>query len=166
MKVSRKLALAVGGMAALVIAGAFFAAAAGSGQAKPAAVRVALVADVGALNDKGFNTLAAAGLNKAEKDFGIDTRIYPSPTAADRTPNLQAAAQAGYGLVVANGVLFTFGPLNTVAPANPNTKFLGIDINLPDVEGQRCRRVGFLDGHLRLRNRFVISDSLATVVAK
>ena len=57
-------------------------------------------------------------------------------TAADRTPNLQAAAQAGYGLVVANGVLFTYGPLNTVAPANPNTKFLGIDINLPEVEGQ------------------------------
>ena len=33
-------------------------------------------------------------------------------------------------------MLFTFGPLNTVAPANPNTKFLGIDINLPEVEGQ------------------------------
>ena len=31
---------------------------------------------------------------------------------------------------------FTFGPLNTVAPAFPDTKFLGIDVNLPDVEGQ------------------------------
>ena len=56
--------------------------------------------------------------------------------AADRTPNLQAAAQAGYGLVVANGVLFTFGPLNTTRRRNPNTKFLGTDINLPEVEGQ------------------------------
>jgi basic membrane protein A len=135
VKVSRKLALGVAGVAALVIAGAFFAA--GSGQAKPAAtVRVAVVADTGSLNDKGFNTLAVQGLEKAQKDLGVDGRVYPTATAADRTPNLQAAAQAGYGLVIANGVLFTFGPLPTVAPQFPNTKFVGIDVNFPDLEGK------------------------------
>ena len=134
MKVSRKLALAVGGIVALVTAGAFLATGSGS-QAKPTAARVALVADTGSLNDKGFNTLAVQGLEKAQKDLGIDGRVYPTATAADRTPNLQAAAQAGYGLVIANGVLFTFGPLDTVAPTFPNTKFLGIDVNFPDVTG-------------------------------
>src|SRR6186997_3198586 len=95
VKVSRKLALGVAGLTALVIAGSFFAAAAGSGQARPAAARVAVVADTGSINDKGFNTLAVQGLNKAEKDFGVETRVYSTPTAADRTANLQAAAQAG-----------------------------------------------------------------------
>ena len=134
MKVSRKFIVAFVGVLALVIVAAFLAV--GRGEAKPAAaVKVAVVADTGSLNDKGFNTLAVQGLNKAIKDFGVEGRVYPTATAADRTPNLQAAAQAGYGLVVANGVLFTFGPLNTVAPAFPNTKFLGIDVNFPDIEG-------------------------------
>ena len=135
MKVSRKVTLAVAGAVALLTVGVVFAAAAGTSDAQPA-VKVAVVADTGSLNDKGFNTLAVQGLEKAEKELGIQGRVYPTATAADRTPNLQAAAQAGYGLVVANGVLFTFGPLPTVAPAFPNTKFLGIDINFPDLDGK------------------------------
>jgi basic membrane protein A len=134
VKVSRKVVVALAGIVVLAIAAAVVAT--GSGQAKPNAVRVAVVADTGSLNDKGFNTLAVQGLTKAQNTLGVDGRAYPTATAADRTPNLQAAAQAGYGLVIATGVLFTFGPLNTVAPAFPNTKFLGIDVNLPDVEGQ------------------------------
>ena len=134
MKVSRKVVMALAGVVVLAVAAAVLAT--GSGQAKSNAVKVAVVADTGALNDKGFNTLAVQGLEKAEKNLGIEGRAYPTATAADRTPNLQAAAQAGYGLVIATGVLFTFGPLDTVAPAFPNTKFLGIDVNLPDVKGQ------------------------------
>ena len=134
MKISRKVVVALAGVVVLAIAAAVLAT--GSGQAKSNAVKVALVADTGSLNDKGFNTLAVQGLTKAENGLGVEGRVYPTATAADRTPNLQAAAQAGYGLVIANGVLFTFGPLDTVAPAFPNTKFLGIDINLPDVKGQ------------------------------
>jgi basic membrane protein A len=135
VKVFPKVALAVAAVTALLLLGAVLAA--GSGQATPKqTVRVAVVADTGSLNDKGFNTLAVQGLEKAEKDLGIEGRVYPTATAADRTANLQAAAQAGYGLVIANGVLFTFGPLPTVAPANPKTKFLGIDVNYPDLEGK------------------------------
>jgi basic membrane protein A len=134
VKVFRKLIVAIVGVVALIVAAAFLAV--GSGEAKPAAVKVAVVADTGSLNDKGFNTLAVLGIEKAEKNLGVDGRVYPTATAADRTPNLQAAAQAGYGLVIANGVLFTFGPLDTVAPQFPNTKFLGIDVNFPDVQGK------------------------------
>jgi basic membrane protein A len=140
VKVSRKLTLGVTGVTALVIAGAFFAAAAGSGQAKPAqaAIKVALVTDVGGLNDKGFNALANVGIKKAKAQLGakLETRIYITQSDADRTPNLQRAAQDGYQLVIANGVLFSFGPLNTVAPAFPNTKFLGTDVDLNSVEGK------------------------------
>ena len=134
MKVSRRLTigvalLAAGGVAAL---GALV----GNGQAAhTAGVKVAVVADTGSLNDKGFNTLAVQGLTKAEKVLGVDGRVYPTATAADRAPNLQAAAQAGYGLVIANGVLFAFGPLNTVAPQFPKVKFAGTDVNYGDVQG-------------------------------
>ena len=98
MKVSRKLTLGVTGVTALVIAGAFFAAAAGSGQAKPAqaAIKVALVTDVGGLNDKGFNALANVGIKKAKAQLGakLETRIYITQSDADRTPNLQRATSS------------------------------------------------------------------------
>jgi basic membrane protein A and related proteins len=124
-------AVAIAGTAALVVSG--------SGTAAPnAVVKVALVTDTGGLNDKGFNTLAGAGLKKAKAKLGanLETRIYITQNDADRTPNLQRAAQDGYQLVIANGVLFTFGPLNTVAPAFPNTKFLGTDVDINAVEGK------------------------------
>ena len=162
MKVSRKLALAVAGVTVLGISAAFLAT--GSGQATPnQTARVALVADTGSLNDKGFNTLALQGLEKAEKDLGIETRAYPTATAADRTANLQAAAQAGYGLVIANGVLFTFGPLNTVAPVNPKTKFLGIDVNFPDVEGKPANLRGV---QFREQEAGCLAGNIAALEAK
>jgi basic membrane protein A len=136
VKVSRKFAIAVAGVAVLAITGSLLAA--GSGKASSKAVKIAVVTDIGGLNDKGFNTLANQGLKKAKAKLGssIDARIYITQTAADRTPNLQRAAQDGYQLVIANGVLFTYGPLDTVAPAFPNTKFLGIDVDLNAVKGK------------------------------
>jgi basic membrane protein A len=38
-------------------------------------VRVALVTDVGQLNDRGFNQLAYEGLKQAEKDLGVAIRV-------------------------------------------------------------------------------------------
>ncbi len=103
--------------------------------ATKATIKVALVTDTGSLNDKGFNTLAAAGLKRAEDKLGIDGRIYITQTAADRQPNLVAAAQAGYDLVIGVGVLFAFGPLPTVAKAFPKTMFAGVDVAQGDMGG-------------------------------
>lgn len=112
--------------------------------AKTATVRVALVTDIGGLNDKGFNTLANVGLKKAKAKLGanLETRVYITNSDADRTPNLQRAAQDGYQLVIANGVLFAFGPLNTVAPAFKGTKFLGTDVDINAVEGKPANVLG------------------------
>src|SRR5205823_7603853 len=55
--------------------------------------------------------------------------VFITNSANDRKPNLQTAAQTGNGLVIAVGVLFEFGPLDDVAPAFPNTKFAGIDVD-------------------------------------
>jgi basic membrane protein A and related proteins len=137
VKVRRKTVAALAATIATIVAVTGLAASTGTA-AKTATVRVALVTDIGGLNDKGFNTLAGAGLKKAKAKLGanLETRIYITNTDADRTPNLQRAAQDGYQLVIANGVLFAFGPLNTVAPAFKDTKFLGTDVDINSVEGK------------------------------
>jgi len=120
--------------AALVVAAAVTGALATSGKAaQRAAIRVAVVTDIGSLNDKGFNALSAVGLQRAENKLGVDGRIFITQTAADRQPNLVAAAQQGYDLVFGVGVLFAFGPLPTVAKAFPNTMFAGIDVAQSDM---------------------------------
>ena len=68
------------------------------GSAKPEAnapIKVAVVTDIGGLNDKGFNALAAKGLNDAKKKLGVTGRVYISKTAADYIPNLSTAARQG-----------------------------------------------------------------------
>jgi basic membrane protein A len=103
--------------------------------AHKAAIKVAVVTDIGGLNDKGFNSLSNVGLQRAESKLGVDGRIFITQTAADRQPNLVAAAQQGYDLVIAVGVLFAFGPLPTVAKAFPKTDFAGVDIGQGDIGG-------------------------------
>jgi basic membrane protein A len=122
---SRLFALTIAAAAAVVALGVVST----GGASNQAVIKVADVTDIGGLNDKGFNHLSYVGLKRAQKKLGIQGRVYITNSAADRKPNLQAAAQAGNGLVIAVGVLFEFGPLDDVAPAFPNTKFLGIDVD-------------------------------------
>jgi len=147
VKVRTKAVAALAATIAAVIAVTGLVAGTGTAAQDQTVVKVALVTDTGGLNDKGFNTLAGAGLKAAQKTLGskVETRIYITNTDAERTTNLQRAAQAGYQLVVANGVLFTYGPLDTVAPAFSDTKFLGIDVDLNAVKGkpQNIRGVQF-----------------------
>jgi basic membrane protein A len=118
---------------AVVAAGALGGLVSNGQAAHKATLKFAVVTDVGGINDKGFNSLAAAGLATAEAKLGVQGRDYITQTAADRQPNLVAAAQSGYDLVFATGVLFAFGPLPTAAAALPNTKFVGIDIAQSDM---------------------------------
>ena len=109
------------------------AVAAGTGSAAHrATTRVALVTDIGGLNDKGFNHLAYLGLQRAEKQLGVTGRVYITQTSQDRIGNLEAAAKAGYGLVVATGFNF-FSDLPQVAGSFSSTKFVGVDIGAASV---------------------------------
>ena len=124
---------------------------------RAAPVKVALVTDIGGLNDKGFNHLSYVGLQRAEKQLGVNGRVFITNSASDRKANLQSAAQGGYGLVIAVGVLFEFGPLDDVAPAFPNTKFAGVDVDVAgltkhpaNVRGIQFREqeAGYLVGYI------------------
>jgi basic membrane protein A and related proteins len=127
------LSLAVLAASAAVVGG--FAASSGNAAHRATTIRVAVITDIGGLNDKGFNSLANVGLQRAESKLGVDGRVIITQTAADRQPNLVAAVQQGYDLVIGVGILFAFGPLPTVAKAFPKTMFAGIDIAQGDMGG-------------------------------
>ena len=55
-------------------------------------LKVAVVTDIGGLNDKGFNALAYKGLQEAESEYGVEGRVFISKSAADYVPNLSTAA--------------------------------------------------------------------------
>ncbi len=125
---------------AVLVAGALTATAVGvssaAGKKQKATVKVAVITDIGGLNDKGFNHLSNVGLKRAVAKLKVSGRVFITQTANDRTPNLRSAAQQGYGLVIAVGVLFEFGPLDAVAPAFPNTKFAGVDVDWPGLQSK------------------------------
>ena len=124
MKVRRLVPWALVGMALVVTLVVAFGASAAQSQNTN---RIAIVTDIGGLNDKGFNHLSYVGLQRAQRQLGIQGRAFVTNSANDRIPNLRTAAQQGYGLVIGIGFLM-FDPLDKVAGSFPNTKFAGVDV--------------------------------------
>jgi basic membrane protein A and related proteins len=131
--VKGKKAVAAVFAAALTLAMVFGAT--GGSAAPQQAIQVAVVTDIGGLNDKGFNSLSNVGLQRAIRNLDVDGRVFITQTAADRTPNLTTAAQGPYGLVIGVGFLM-FEPLGKVAPTFANKKFAGVDVPSALVEGK------------------------------
>ena len=102
-------------------------------QATP--LKIAVVTDIGGLNDRGFNALAAQGLADAKTQLGVTGRIYISKTQADYIPNLSSAARGGYDLVIGNGFLMG-DQLAAVAKRFPKTKFAIIDFPWVALKGK------------------------------
>ncbi|MFF5182642.1 BMP family protein [Streptomyces sp. NPDC000345] len=90
---------------------------------------IGLAYDIGGKGDQSFNDAAYAGLQKAEKEFGIsgrDVEPQDNETDADKIQRLTQLAQAGYNPVI--GVGFVYGPaVKEVAAKFPNTTFGIID---------------------------------------
>ncbi len=96
--------------------------------AKPRATnfKMAIVTDIGSLQDRSFNQLANEGRIAIGKELKIPTRVYETKAESDRVPNTVAAARAGYNLIFNVGFL-NYSALNTVAPKYPALQFAGID---------------------------------------
>jgi basic membrane protein A len=123
----KKRTITLGAMLALIAAVALVASSAGSARSEQDDFKMAIVTDIGSLQDKSFNQLANEGRIRVGKQLGIPTRVYVTNKAEDRLPNLLAAASAGYDLVFGVG-FFHAEHLNVVAPRYPDQKFAGIDI--------------------------------------
>jgi basic membrane protein A len=100
---------------------------AGSGKSKG----IGLAYDVGGKGDQSFNDAAYAGLQKAEKDFGVggrDVEPQDNESDADKTQRLETLAKSGYNPVI--GVGFAYAPAVKEAAAKyPKITFGIIDDN-------------------------------------
>jgi basic membrane protein A len=100
-----------------------------SGTSGAKTLKIGMAYDVGGRGDQSFNDAAAAGLDKAKKDLGVETKeataVNGEPESA-REERLQQLIDAGYKDVVAVG--FAYAPsVKKVAAANPDAKIALID---------------------------------------
>src|SRR5690349_11870511 len=102
-------------------------------------IKVGLVTDTGGLNDKGFNSLANQGLQKAKSELGIQADVTQSTKASDYVPNLTNFASRGYDLVIAVGFLMA-SAVGQVSQQYPNVKFALIDSTPADASGNSVTR--------------------------
>jgi basic membrane protein A and related proteins len=118
----------VGAVLALALAVSVALVATSVGSAKPQAkFKMAIVTDIGSLQDRSFNQLANEGRIYSSKELKIQTRVYETKAESERIPNTLAASRAGYNLIFNIGFL-NYTAMNAVAPRFPNLQYAGIDI--------------------------------------
>ena len=101
----------------------------GSSSAPASDIKVGLAYDIGGRGDQSFNDAAAAGLDKAAEEFGIETNEAEAangePESA-KEERLRALASAGFNPVIAVGFAYS-GAVKKVAAELPDTQFAIID---------------------------------------
>ena len=100
-----------------------------SSSAPKSDLKVGLAYDIGGRGDQSFNDAAAAGLDKAKADLGIETKELEAsngePESA-KEERLRVLATAGFNPVIAVGFAYS-GSVAKVAKEMPDTKFAIID---------------------------------------
>jgi basic membrane protein A len=125
-------------------------------------IQVGLVTDIGGLNDRGFNSLANQGLERAASELGVEIRVLESKSDADYIPNLSTLADEGFDLIISVGFLMGEAT-HTAAEEYPDTAFAIIDnayggegceetntCELPNLQGLlfKEQETGYLAGYL------------------
>jgi basic membrane protein A and related proteins len=116
-----QIGVALAAVAALIVSTA------GSARSS-ASFKMAIVTDIGSLQDRSFNQLANQGRMAVGSELNIPTRVYQTTSEAQRIPNALAACRAGYPMIFEVGFL-NFNALNAVAPKCKKAQWAGIDIN-------------------------------------
>ena len=115
--------------AALVLSACGSSGGDGTSSDKGSKTVVGLAYDIGGRGDQSFNDSAAAGLDKAEKEFGFtakEAEATDGETDAAKAERLRQLADAGANPVIAVGFAYA-GPLKTVAAEYPKVHFAIID---------------------------------------
>lgn len=99
----------------------------------PTAKTVALITDIGGLNDQGFNQLAYLGYQKAMGKYGFPRAVIETKSESAYVSELTQAAQSS-DLVIGVGFLMATA-LDQVAKANPTKHFALIDACPADAKG-------------------------------
>lgn len=101
--------------------------------------KVGLVFDSGGRGDKSFNDSAYRGLERAQKELGVQIKTVDSRNASDYELNMASLAQNGYNLVFAIG-FNQAAALSKVAPKYPDVHFAIVD---EEVKGPNIRSLKF-----------------------
>jgi basic membrane protein A and related proteins len=134
----------------------------GSGTSKKGATpsdtsfKAGLVVDVSGINDRGFNHLAYLGIQRAQSQLGIATRVFNSNSASDYVPNFTSFARDRYDIIV--GVGYTeIDAVATAAKKFHDRRFAIVDVDATTLPGKpknvvgllfREQEVGYLAGYL------------------
>lgn len=122
MLLKKALALSISGLLALGVAGC----SGGGEEGGEDSIRVAMVTDVGGVNDQSFNQSAWEGLQKAEEDFGIGASYVESTQDADYVPNLETLLDSDNELIWGIGYKLSEA-IKTAAENNPEQKYAIVD---------------------------------------
>jgi basic membrane protein A len=118
-----------------------------SSSSKKAGLKVGMAYDVGGRGDQSFNDAAAAGLDKAKTDLGVDAKeaaAVNGENEAAREERLQQLIDAGYTHVVAVGFAYAQAT-GKVAKANPDVHFAIVDDASPDSKGPNVDQITFAE---------------------
>lgn len=89
-------------------------------------LKIAMVTDVGGVNDRSFNQSAWEGLQKAKNDLGIEANYQESKQEADYETNIETLVDQGNDLVWGIGFLMA-NTIEEAAKNYPDQKFAIID---------------------------------------
>ena len=121
--------------------------AATSGGTSAAGLKVGMAYDVGGRGDQSFNDAAAAGLDKAVKELGVQSKEAAATNGeaeSARQERLQQLIDAGYTNVVAVGFAYAKS-VGAAAKANPNVKFAIVDDASADSKGPNVDQITFAE---------------------
>lgn len=99
-----------------------------TGTASAKKIKIAMVTDVGGVNDQSFNQSAWEGLQRTKKELGIKIAYKESRQDADYGPNMETLTDAEYDLIW--GVGFLMGDaIKSTALINPDQKYAIVDFS-------------------------------------
>jgi basic membrane protein A len=113
------------------------------GSAAGEGMKIGLVTDIGGLNDRGFNHLSFVGLQRAERELGVEQRVFQAHSTSEYVPNLSTFARQGYDLTI--GVGFTEATaIDTAATRFPDSKFAIVDVDQTEEPHKPANLLGLL----------------------
>ncbi|MFZ2165820.1 MAG: BMP family ABC transporter substrate-binding protein [Propionibacteriaceae bacterium] len=118
-----------------------------SSSAPKTAIKVGMAYDVGGRGDQSFNDSAAAGLDKAKADLGVETKEASAANGesdANKQERLQQLVDAGYTNIVAVGFAYA-NAVGAAAKANPNAKFAIVDDASDASKGSNIENIVFAE---------------------
>jgi basic membrane protein A len=108
-----------------------------------ASMKIGLVTDIGGLNDRGFNHLSYLGLQRAQRELGVQGRVYQAKSTQEYVPNLSTFARQGYDLTI--GVGFTEATaIDTAATNFSDANFAIVDVDVREEPHKPKNLLGLL----------------------